>query len=291
MHIGYAHAGWAGLVVAGVCFIAPAAAMVVFLAALYVDAGSLPAMEGVLRAVKPVVVVVVLVALAGLARAAIRSPPIALLAAAAAGAAAAGINEVVVLLGAGAVSLAVRRRPPAAMSVVLLPELFVYFLKTGSVIFGSGYVLFAILEGDLVERAGWITGAQLLDAIAVGQVTPGPVFTAATFIGYLIAGWPGALVATIGVFLPAFVFAALSARALERLRRSRAARAFLDGVNAAAVALIAVVLFALARHAIVDWTTAGIAGAAAVLVGWLGVNSAWVILAAASLGFLGSLVR
>ncbi len=138
MHIGYAHAGWAGLVVAGVCFIAPAAVMVAFVAALYVDAGSLPAMEGVLRAVKPVVVVVVLAALASLARVAIRSLPIAVLAAAAAGAAAAGINEVIVLLGAGAVSLAVRWRPPAAMSVVLLPELFLYFVKSGSVIFGSG---------------------------------------------------------------------------------------------------------------------------------------------------------
>ena len=286
MHIGYAHAGWAGLVVAGVCFIVPAALMVALLAALYVDAGSLPAMEGVLRAVKPVVVVVVLIALAGLARSAIRSVPLGVRAAAAAAAAAAGTSEVAVLLGAGAVSLAARRRPAAAMSVVLLPELFVYFVKTGSVIFGSGYVLFAILEGDLVERAGWITEAQLLDAIAVGQVTPGPVFTAATFVGYLISGPAGAAAATAGVFLPAFVFAALSARLLERLRRSRAARAFLDGVNAAAVALIAVVLAALARHAIVDGTTAVIAAAAMVFVRGLRVNSAWVIVAAALLGLL-----
>ncbi len=287
MHIGYARAGYAGLVVAGVCFILPAAAMVATLAALYVDAGSLPAMEGVLRAVKPVVVVVVLIALAGLVRSAIRSVPMAALAAGAAAAAAAGLNEVVVLLGAGGVSLALRRRPlHSAMSVVLLPDVFVYFVKAGSVIFGSGYVLFAILEGDLVERAGWITGAQLLDAIAVGQVTPGPVFTAATFIGYLVAGLPGAIVATAGVFLPAFVFAALSAKALDRLRRSPAARAFLDGVNAAAVALIGVVLVALARHAVVDWMTAAIGVAALVLVWRLRVNSAWVILSAAALGLL-----
>ena len=286
MHIGYAYAGLAGLVVAGVCFIVPAALMVAVLAALYVDAGSLPAMEGVLRAVKPVVVVVVLLALVGLARSAMRSAAMVLLAAAAAAAAAAGANEVLVLLGAGLLSLAARWRPPGAVAaVVLLPELFAYFLKAGSVIFGSGYVLFAILQGDLVERAAWITEAQLLDAIAVGQVTPGPVFTAATFIGYLLAGPSGAVVATIGVFLPAFVFAALSAGLLDRLRRSRAARAFLDGVNASAVALIAVVLIALARAAIVDSTTGAIAAAAAVLVWWLRVNSAWVILGAAVVGW------
>jgi chromate transporter len=262
--------------------------MVAALAALYVDAGSLPAMAGVLRAVKPVVVVVVLVAVVNLSRTAIRTWPMLALAAVAAAVAAAGANEVAVLLGAGLVSLAARtpRRGAAALAIVPLPDLFIYFVKTGSVIFGSGYVLFAIVEGDLVDRAGWITGAQLLDAIAVGQVTPGPVFTAATFIGYLVAGLPGAVVATVGVFLPAFVFAGLSARLLERLRRSRAARAFLDGVNAAAVALIAVVLAALARAAVVDGITAAIGACAAVLVWWLRVNSAWVILAAAALGLL-----
>jgi chromate transporter len=154
------------------------------------------------------------------------------------------------------------------------------------VIFGSGYVLFAVLRGDLVERYQWLSEEQLLDAIAVGQVTPGPVFTSATFIGYLLGGTTGALAATIGIFLPAFAFTALSARLLERLRGSSIARAFLDGVSAAAVALIGVVVLALGRAAIVDATTAALAVGAIILIVWLRVNSAWVILGGALAGAL-----
>lgn len=286
MHIGHARAGWPGLVVAGVCFIAPAAAIVAALAWLYVSSGALPEIAGVLRAVKPVVVVVVLDALVRLARAALRSASAVVLAAAAAGLAISGVNEALTLLLMGGVHVLIRVRPPGAAAVVLLPELFVYFVKAGSVIFGSGYVLFAILRDDLVERARWITEAQLLDAIAVGQVTPGPVFTAATFIGYLLGGPPGAAVATAGVFLPAFVFSALSIRFLERMSGSRVVRAFLDGVNAAAVALIGVVLAALAPHAIVDIATLAIALGGAAAIWWGGVNAAWVMLAAAVTGLL-----
>ena len=285
MHIGYARAGWAGLLVAGVCFIAPAALIVALIAAVYVSAGSLPAVEGLLRAVKPVVVVVILSALLTLAGTAVRSLRLGAFFAVSAVLAVLGMNEVAVLLLAGIANIVATWRPAGtAMALVLLPDLFAYFVKTGSVIFGSGYVLFAILRGDLVEHYRWISEAQLLDAIAVGQVTPGPVFTAATFIGYLVAGSPGAVVATIGIFLPAFVFAGLSAKALERLRDEPIARAFLDGVTAAAVALIGVVLFALARYAIVDLTTAAIAIAAAVAIAWFRVNAAWVILAAAAMG-------
>ena len=302
MHIGLNRAGWAGLLVAGVAFIAPAAVLVGVLAAIYVRFGELPAFEGVLRAVKPVVVVVVLVALVGLARTAIRSVPMAMLAVAAAVLVLAGMNEVPALLLVGLANVLVARRGAASVAVmtmgaavtlvaaggtgVTLPSLFAYFVRAGSVIFGSGYVLFAVLRGDLVERYRWLTEAQLLDAIAVGQVTPGPVFTSATFIGYLLGGPAGAVAATIGIFLPAFAFTALSARLLSRLHDSAIARAFLDGVSAAAVALIGVVLLALGRAAITDVTTAGIAVVAAVVILWLRWNSAWVIAGAAVLGLV-----
>ena len=302
MHIGLNRAGWAGLLVAGVAFIAPAAVVVGMLAALYVRLGGLPAFDGVLRAIKPVVVVVVLVALAGLTRTAVRSVPAALLAVGAACLALVGMNEVQLLLLTGLVNVLVGRRRTASATMmaagaavtlnasgaaaVTALSLFAYFVKVGSVIFGSGYVLFAVLRGDLVQRYRWLSEEQLLDAIAVGQVTPGPVFTSATFIGYLLGGTPGALAATVGIFLPAFVFTAVSARLLERLRGSSIARAFLDGVSAAAVALIGVVVLALGRAAIVDAATAAVAAAAAIPIVWLRVNSAWVILGSALAGAL-----
>jgi chromate transporter len=285
MHIGHVRAGWPGLLVAGVCFILPAALIVGALAALYVDMGRLPALGGALRIVKPVVVVVVALAVISLARAVRWSAGTIALAAAAAVLAVMGANEAVVLLLAG-VAHALGRAVPrsAALAVVPLPEVFVYFVKAGSLVLGSGYVLLPILRGDLVEQTHWITEAQLLDAIAVGQVTPGPVFTAATFIGYLVAGPAGAAIATAGIFLPAFAFSAVSVRLLDRVRDEGVARWFLDGVNAAAVALIAVVVAALARHAIVDVATACAAAVALVLVAVLRLNAAWPILAAAIVG-------
>ena len=284
MHIGYVRAGWIGLLVAGVCFILPAAVLVGVLAALYADCGGLPVLDAMLRAVKPVVVVVVFLALLPLARTALRSVRLAVLGLAAIVVVLRGTNEALVLILAGFVNAAATWRMPSAAAVVLLPELFAYFVKAGATVFGSGYVLFAIFRGDLVERTGWISEAQLLDAIAVGQVTPGPVFTAATFIGYLVAGPAGAVVATVGVFLPAFVCSAVSARVLHRVASAPVARAFLDGVNASAVALIAVVLIALVPHAIVDVYTAVGALAAAAAIALLGVNPAWVLLAAAATG-------
>lgn len=287
MHIGYVRAGWPGLIVAGVCFILPAAVLVGILAALYVDRGALPAAEGMLRTVKPVVVAVVGLAVISLARTAIRSVRLALLALVAAALAVRGINEVLVLLVAGAVNAAATTMPTRAAFSVMLPEVFVYFLKAGASVFGSGYVLFAIFDGDLVGR--WITKAQLLDAIAVGQLTPGPIFTAATFIGYLVAGPAGAAVATVGVFLPAFACSAASARLLRHVGDTGAVRGFLDGVSAAAVSLIVVVLAALVPHAIVDGPTAVIAVVAAAAIGWWRVNPAWMILAGAAIGSVGRL--
>ena len=287
MHIGYVRAGWGGLIVAGVCFILPAALMVGMLGALYLERGELPAAEGVLRMMKPVVVAVVALAVFSLARTAMRTARTIAVAILAAAVALAGVNELVVLMlaGAASVALSVPARPPAM--AVILPELFAYFFKAGASVFGSGYVLFAILEGDLVGR--WITEHQLLDAIAVGQVTPGPIFTAATFIGYLVAGPTGALVATVGVFLPAFLCSAFSAAVLRHVSDSGVIRAFLDGVNAAAVALIGVVLVKLIPHAIVDVATGAAAACAAAAIGWWRVNPAWVILAAGAIGLLAQL--
>jgi chromate transporter len=182
-----------------------------------------------------------------------------------------------------AAALAPASLPIAAASFGLLP-LFLFFLKVGAVLFGSGYVLLAFLRADLVERYGWLTEVQLLDAVAVGQVTPGPVFTTATFVGYVLGGSPGALVATLGIFLPAFVFVALSGPLVPRIRRSPVAGAFLDGVNVASLALMAAVTAALARAAIVDVTTLLAALAAVVLLMRYRVNSSWLVLAGALLG-------
>jgi chromate transporter len=228
-----------------------------------------------------------------------------------------GVNELLVLFGCGFVLLAIRaadkKKPVAvggfapffanlpgtstavAASVAVaapfsLNLMFFFFLKVGAVLFGSGYVLLAFLRADLVERWHWLTESQLLDAIAVGQFTPGPVFTTATFIGYLLSGPTGALVATLGIFLPAFIFVALSAPLIPRLRASPLAGAFLDGVNVASLALMAVVTWQLGRTALTDWLTIALAlGAATLLIRWR-INSAWLVLGGAGIGLLASLL-
>jgi chromate transporter len=173
-----------------------------------------------------------------------------------------------------------------AAAPVGVSHLFLVFLKIGSVLYGSGYVLLAFLRSDLVHRLGWLTEAQLLDAVAVGQVTPGPVFTTATFVGFVLAGAPGAAAATLGIFLPAFVFVALSGPLVPRLRRSAIAGAFLDGVNLASLALMAVVTAQLARAAIVDVPTGLLAAGSAVLLLRFRVNSSWLVLGGAAAGLL-----
>jgi chromate transporter len=312
IHIGHARAGWPGLIVAGACFILPASIIVSVIAWAYVRFGALPAVSGILYGVKPVVIAVVFQALWWLGHAAIKTRGLFALAAAAIVAAALGINELVILFGAGLVMIVARRMATvrrdqathigalvagsmsvqagaaaAAAPFGLLP-LFGVFLKIGSVLFGSGYVLLAFLRSDFVERLHWLSERQLLDAVAVGQVTPGPVFTTATFIGYVLGGASGAAVATIGIFLPAFVFVALSGVLLPRIRHSTAARAALDGVNVASLALMAVVSAQLARAAIVDWITLASAVVAAVLLLRWRTNSAWLVLAGAVVGTLAS---
>jgi len=314
IHIGRERAGWRGLLIAGACFILPAFAIVLACAWAYVRFGERPAARGLFYGVAPVMVAVVLQAVWSLARTAMRTRALAVVAVVALGTAAVGIDELMVLVGSGLVlagwTWARQRRSAAAgialpgvarlahatsaiavpvagpsASVGLLP-LFLIFLKTGAVLFGSGYVLLAYLRADLVLRRGWLTDAQLLDAVAVGQLTPGPVLTTATFVGYLLAGAGGAITATVGIFAPAFVFVALSSPLLPRLRRSVLAGGFLDGVNAASVALMALVTVALARAAIVDPATATLAAAAAVLLIRFRVSVAWLVPAGAVAGLL-----
>ena len=310
IHIGYRRAGWLGLVVAGASFILPATIIVATMAWGYVRFDALPEVGGVLYAVKPVVIAVILQALWSLSRVAVRSAWLAVVAIAATAAVLAGVHEIIVLLAAGlaAALVGAARRgthtphhalafaaplvgplvttvPVAApASAAGLWAVFGVFAKVGALLFGSGYVLLAFLRADLVERYGWLTERQLLDAVAVGQVTPGPVFTTATFIGYLLHGGAGAAVATVGIFLPAFIFVAASIPVLARLRRSVIAGTMLDGVNVASLALMAVVTWQLARSALIDATTIVIAVASALLLLLLRINSAWLVLIAAIAG-------
>jgi len=310
IHVGYARAGWPGLLVAGACFIVPAAVIVTALAWSYVSYGSLPAIAGVLAGVKPVVIAIVAQAIWNLGRRVLSSRIALALGIACAIAAALGVNELA-LLGAAGVAMwalcASRRSSDGgrgrAIGVLALPMLaatpsaftlgglFLVFLKIGSVLFGSGYVLLAFLRADLVVRLGWITERQLLDAVAVGQVTPGPVFTTATFIGYLLGGPVGAAVATAGIFLPAFVFVAASGPLLPLVRRSAGARAALDGVNVASLALMAVVTVQLARSALTGPMGLVLAVASAVALMRFRVSAAWLVLAGALLGLGFSLVH
>jgi chromate transporter len=298
IHVGRERAGWKGAVAAGVAFIAPAAAMMWALALLYSRHGDHPAFRGFLAGAKPVVIAVVLQAIVTLGRSLARGPVAMMLAAGAAAAAWLGVDELLLLLLAGMLSLSAesaRKSGPLALALPL-PGLaaiaswkplsvFAIFLKIGSVCFGSGYVLLAFLRGDLVDRLGWVTEPQLLDAVAIGQITPGPVFTAATFLGTLVAGHAGAVAATVGIFLPAFVFVLASARLLARLRASRRFGAFLSGLNAASLGLMAATLARMASSAIVDARGIALAaGSFALLL--LGVSSQWLLLGAGAIGAL-----
>jgi chromate transporter len=244
----------------------------------------------VLYGIKPVIIAVVFQALWGFGRTALKNTLLWIVAVSAAALNYFGANEPVLLLCAGAIVAAFRRsKHVLSVDPFSLGMMFLSFLKIGSVLYGSGYVLLAFLRSDFVERLGWLTEAQLLDAVAVGQITPGPVFTTATFIGYTLGGTPAALLATVGIFLPAFVFVALSGPLIPRIRKSPIAGAFLDGVNAASLALMAVVTMQLGRAAFVDWLTILLGAASAILLIHLRVNSAWLVLGGAVAGLLAAL--
>lgn len=318
IHLGYDRARWRGLLAAGVCFILPAALLVTGLAWAYVTYGRTPAVEGVLYGIVPAVIAIIVHALAGLFRTAIRNWWLGLLAAAAFGAYLLGVNELA-LLAAGAVAAALahllRHRPRGGRGigdrlhgVVGLPllaagqpvfpdptagqltQLFLTMLKIGSVLYGSGYVLLAFLRGDFVERLGWITERQLIDAVSIGQVTPGPVFTTATFIGYVVAGPLGAFLATVAIFLPSFAFVGLLTRLTDRLRSTPWSGALLDGVNATALALMAGVTLQLGRSAIVDPLTAAIALVTLLLLWRTRLNNAWYVAGGAVVGLAHTLL-
>ncbi len=319
IHIGYRRAGWPGLLVAGVCFILPATLIVTAIAWAYVRFGKLPEASALLYGVKPVIIAVVIQALWALGKTAVKTKLLAAVGIIAVIACFLGGNELLVLFGLGFAMMTIQATskthpasaggfmplfvtiPGASMTVAAatgvalatpfnLSLLFFFFLKVGAVLFGSGYVLLAFLRADLVERWGWLSESQLLDAIAVGQFTPGPVFTTATFIGYLLSGPTGAIVATVGIFLPAFIFVALSSPLIPKLRASPLAGAFLDGVNVASLALMAVVTWQLGAAALVDWVTILLAvAAAALLIRWR-INSAWLVLGGAAVGLIKGLV-
>jgi chromate transporter len=303
MALGYTRLGWLGLVAAGVCFIVPAALATLGLAWAYVRYGSLPQAQGLLYGAKPAMVALIAQAVWKLGRTALKNTWLAAAGAACFAAALLGGPPLAVLLVSGGVMLLMvwgRRKPGMATGLALLPlslgggtasaiglwPLFLVFLKLGLVVFGSGYVLLAFLQRDLVDRLHWVTQGQILDAVTAGQVTPGPLFATATFLGYLIGGWGGAAMATVAIFMPSFVLAGVAAMLAGRIRRSALAGAFLDGVNVAAVAVMASVAITLGRAALVDVWTWGVGLVCVGLLVGTKVNPAWLILSGAAVGML-----
>lgn len=304
IHVGHIRAGYAGLLAAGAGFILPAATIVLALAWLYVTYGSTPAAEWLLYGIKPVIIAVVLQALWGLGRQAVKGRFLGAVGVVVFALYLAGFDELALLFGGGLVVMLVqlgrRRTGNGAGMAALLPwlglasastlaqvvpvtlsRLFLIFLKIGAVLYGSGYVLLAFLRNDLVVRLGWLTDQQLLDAVAIGQFTPGPVFTTATFVGFVVAGWPGAILATAGIFIPSFLFVAALGPIVPRLRQSPLLASALDGINVAALGLMAAVTWELGQSAIVDWLTALLAVTAALLLFRFQINSAWLVLGGA----------
>ena len=291
---------------AGVCFILPAALITLCIAWAYVRYGHLSQLGGILYGIKPVVIAIVVQAIWNLGRAAVKGRIHLAVGLAALAAAALTGRTVSVLLASGILmclcyavetrlfnrgmpAIAVpwcllRITPAAAITAISSVSIFLVFLKIGAIVFGSGYVLLAFLKADLVDQRHWLTSAQLIDAVAVGQVTPGPVFTTATFIGYLLGGITGAALATVGIFLPGFLLVAASGPLIPRLRRSALAGKFLDGVNLAALALMAVVTWQLGRASIHDLLTGVLAITSAVLLIRFRVASYWLILFGAVAG-------
>ena len=305
IHIGYERAGWRGLIAAGICFIMPAVLIVLALAWAYVEYGNTPQGDALMYGIKPVIIAIVVQALSRLVPTALKGPLLATIGIGALALYLLGVNELLVLFGGALLVVAIQavRRFPSTVAMLLplaglesglrqagtnnpvsLDRLFLIFLKVGALLYGSGYVLLAFLRNDLVVNYGWLTDQQLLDAVAIGQFTPGPVFTTATFIGYVLAGIPGAIVATLGIFLPSFFFVALLTRIVPYIRKSPWTAAFLDGVNVAALGLMAGVTWQLGRTALIDIPTILLALAAGVLLFRFKLNSAWLVLVGGSVG-------
>jgi chromate transporter len=311
IHLGFLRAGWAGLIVGGLCFILPAVLIVAVLAWAYVRFGSLPEVGSALYGIKPVIIAIIVQALWDLGRKAVRSPLTAAVGLAALALYFLGVNEIALLFAGGlTVMIGVNHRrfgkggatasltlfagmgsPALAAVPFSLWVLFLNFLKIGAVLYGSGYVLLAFLRADFVVRLGWLTDRQLLDAVAVGQVTPGPVFTTATFIGFLLGGMQGALLATLGIFLPSFLFVAAISPFVSRLRKSALTGGLLDGVNAASLGLMAAVTWQLGRSSLIDLPAIVIGLVSALLLIRFKINSTWLVMGGAAAGLANMLLR
>ena len=311
IHLGYKHGGKAGLIVAGTCFIFPASLIVAAIAWAYVRYGDTPQIDWLIYGIGPVVIAIIVQALVKLGRTAISQVSHALLGTAVLVLALNGTNELLLLMIGALTGLAMATRRWTGMAAILtlltsvvhsvhlsaqavtadavpftLTRLTLFFAKVGSVLFGSGYVLLAFLRADLTERWEWLTDQQLIDAVTIGQITPGPVFTTATFIGYLLGGWSGAILATIAIFLPGFIFVAISQPLIPKLRNSRPLSGILDGIVIASFGLMSAVTWQLAQTSLVDIQTMVIGLVTiAILMIWR-PNSSWLILAGAALGWL-----
>jgi len=306
IHIGLKRAGWRGFVAAACGFILPAVAIVLILAVLYDRYGTTPTAVNLSYGIVPVIVAIIAHAVVQLGRTAVKDVTLGAVAVASMVLWLLEVNELLLLAGGAVIAIAWQHRhrasgqsmsiwlaalglrsPSATLATTTDPDLVrlgLIFLKIGAVLSGSGYVLVSFLERDLVQGLGWLTERQLLDAVAIGQFTPGPVFTTATFVGYQIAGLPGAIVATIAIFLPAFIFVALLGRITPIIRRSTIAASGLDGVNAAALGLMAGAAVRIADSAFVDPLTVVIGAAALAMLLWKRPNTAWLVAAGAIVG-------
>lgn len=311
MHMGHERAGWRGLVGAGTAFILPAASITLALSWAYMEYGTTATGEWMLRGIKPVILAVIVQAIWNLGRTAVKNTWFAAVGAIIVALFLLGVNEIALLFGGAAAATAgqwlIANRehssiPSSSVLLLAVPgalpasiaaadpaisysaiRLFLTFIKIGAVLYGSGYVLLAFLQNDFVDGLGWLTEKQLLDAVAIGQLTPGPVFTTATFVGYVAGGFPGAVVATFGIFIPAFCFVGLLRRILPMVQNTPWTRPLLDGVNIAAIALMVAVSIILAGDAVVGPMTALMAIVAFVLLVRVRVNSAVLIVAGASI--------
>jgi chromate transporter len=312
IHLGYERGGWLGLIIAGACFILPAMLIVMVFAAIYTMYGSLPEVSGIMYGIKPVIIAVIIQALIRLGQSAVKNVSTGVLGIMVIILSFLGFHELILLAFAGIIMMLITNRqklkgsrlsmfvpilPMAAVatksvseSSMALSSLFLTFLKIGSVLYGSGYVLLAFLEADFVERYGVLTSQQLLDAVSVGQFTPGPVFTTATFIGYIIQGIPGAILATIGIFLPAFLLVGILNPVIPKLRNSSWVSGLLDGVNVASWGLMAVVSLKLGISAVIDIPTIILAIVSLFIVFRYKINSAWLVLSGGIIGLIISII-
>jgi chromate transporter len=305
IHIGHEKAGWKGLIVGGLCFILPAVLITGIVAWLYKQYGQLPEVQPFVYGIKPAIIAIILGAIFPLARKSLKSVALAIIGFAVLVFSLLRFNEIYLMFGAGflAVFLNWVRTPMSGtikqtfpLTFLQIPgpsiwatpnlNLFLIFLKIGAILYGSGYVLFAFLDTELVST-GILSRQQLIDAIAVGQFTPGPLFSSVTFVGYQINGLTGAVVSTIGIFLPSFVFVALLNPLVKKMRNSIQFSSFLDGVNVASVAIIISVCYAMGKETMTDWRTISIAiGSLALIVGFKKINSAFIVLGGAVAGYI-----